>query len=103
MAFDDEALLQALASGQVSHAVLDVFRTEPLPVEHPFWSLENVTVTPHIASETRPVSASESIAENIWRGENGQDFLHLVIVDDCSNWWWLFRPSLYLYCLATSI
>ena len=54
---DDEALLSALDSGQIAHATLDVFRTEPLPAAHPFWAHPRVTVTPHIASETRPESA----------------------------------------------
>ncbi|MDK3072185.1 glyoxylate/hydroxypyruvate reductase A [Sedimentitalea sp. JM2-8] len=75
---DDAALLAALDSGQVSHATLDVFRTEPLPADHPFWAHPRVTVTPHIASATRESSASEVIAENIWRGETGAPFLHLV-------------------------
>ena len=60
---DDDALLQALDSGQVGHATLDVFRTEPLPPEHPYWAHPRVTVTPHIASETRPISAARVIAE----------------------------------------
>ena len=38
----------------------------------------NVTVTPHIASETRPVTAAQVICENIRRGEAGEPFLHLV-------------------------
>lgn len=75
---DDDALLDALNSGQVGHATLDVFRVEPLPPEHPYWSHPNVTVTPHIASETRPVTAAQVICENIVRGEAGQPFLHLV-------------------------
>ncbi|KPQ15634.1 MAG: bifunctional glyoxylate/hydroxypyruvate reductase GhrA [Rhodobacteraceae bacterium HLUCCO18] len=75
---DDDALLQALDSGQVGHATLDVFRTEPLPPEHPYWAHPRVTVTPHIASETRPISAARVIAENIRRGEAGEPFLHLV-------------------------
>lgn len=75
---DDAALLGALDSGQIGHATLDVFRTEPLPPDHPYWAHPNVTVTPHIASETRPETASEVIAENIRRGEAGQPFLHLV-------------------------
>ncbi len=75
---DDEALLDALNSGQIGHATLDVFRVEPLPKDHPYWSHPNVTVTPHIASETRAASASRVIAENIRRGENGEPFLHLV-------------------------
>lgn len=75
---DDDALLAALDAGRVAHATLDVFRTEPLPPEHPYWSHPRVTVTPHIASETRPDSASEVIAENIRRSETGEMLLHLV-------------------------
>ncbi|GAA5077111.1 glyoxylate/hydroxypyruvate reductase A [Roseibacterium beibuensis] len=75
---DDDALLAALDSGQIGHATLDVFRTEPLPPAHPFWAHPSVTVTPHIASETRPGSASRVIVENIRRGEDGLPFLHLV-------------------------
>lgn len=75
---DDDALLGALDSGQIAHATLDVFRVEPLPVEHPYWAHPSVTVTPHIASETRVKTASQVIAENIRRGEAGEPFLHLV-------------------------
>ena len=75
---DDEALLKALNSGQVGHATLDVFRTEPLPSAHPYWGHPKVTVTPHIASETRPASAAQVICENIRRGEADESFLHLV-------------------------
>ena len=75
---DDDALLAALDRGAVAHATLDVFRTEPLPPDHPFWAHPKVTVTPHKASETRPESAARVIAENIRRGEAGEPFLHLV-------------------------
>lgn len=75
---DDAALLAALDSGRVAHATLDVFRTEPLPRDHPFWAHPRVTVTPHVASQTRPASAARVIAENIRRGEAGEPFLHLV-------------------------
>lgn len=75
---DDTALLAALDTGQIGHATLDVFRVEPLPPDHPFWAHPRVTVTPHIASETRPASAARVIAENIRRGEAGEPFLHLV-------------------------
>ena len=75
---DDAALLSALDTGQVGHATLDVFRVEPLPADHAYWTHPKVTVTPHIASETRPDTASEVIAENIRRGEAGEPFLHLV-------------------------
>lgn len=75
---DDKALLAALDAGRLAHATLDVFREEPLPPDHPFWSHAKVTVTPHIASATRPESAAKVIAENIRRGEAGAPFLHLV-------------------------
>ncbi|MBS0125244.1 2-hydroxyacid dehydrogenase [Thetidibacter halocola] len=75
---DDDALLAALDSGQVAHATLDVFRIEPLPKDHPFWAHPRVTVTPHIASETRPPSAARVVAENVRRGERGLPFLHVV-------------------------
>lgn len=75
---DETALLAALDDGRLSHATLDTFRVEPLPQDHPFWSHPKVTVTPHIASETRPDSAARVIAENIRRGEAGAPFLHLV-------------------------
>ena len=75
---DDDALLEALGTGQIGHATLDVFRTEPLPADHPYWTAPNVTVTPHIASETRPAYSAQSVAENIRRGEAGAPFLYLV-------------------------
>ncbi len=75
---EDDALLAALDNGQIGHATLDVFRVEPLPLEHPYWAHPNVTVTPHIASETRASWSAKTIAENIRRGESGQPFLHLV-------------------------
>ena len=75
---DDDALLEALASGQIGHATLDTFRIEPLPQDHPYWTLPNVTVTPHVASETRAAYSAKTIAENIKRGETGAPFLHLV-------------------------
>ncbi len=75
---DDDALLAALDAGHIGHATLDVFRTEPLPPDHPYWTHPRVTVTPHIAADTRPTSASRVIAENIRRGEAGEPFMHLV-------------------------
>lgn len=75
---DDDALLAALNAGHVGQATLDVFRVEPLPKDHPYWTHPRVTVTPHIAADTRPSTSSRVIAENIRRGEAGEPFLHLV-------------------------
>ncbi|WP_078549826.1 D-2-hydroxyacid dehydrogenase [Litchfieldia alkalitelluris] len=49
----DEVLVKVMEQGKIHHAVLDVFETEPLPENHPLWSMENVTVTPHISSITK--------------------------------------------------
>lgn len=75
---DDDALLAALDNDHISHATLDVFAQEPLPANHPYWAHPHVTVTPHIASTTRPDTASKVIAAQILRGEQGQAFLHQV-------------------------
>ncbi|NYS24361.1 glyoxylate/hydroxypyruvate reductase A [Rhodobacteraceae bacterium 2376] len=75
---DDTALLEALEHGQLAHATLDVFRTEPLPADHPYRTHPRVTVTPHIAAATRPETAAQVISDNIRRGESGQPFAHLV-------------------------
>lgn len=75
---DDDALIAALNAGQIAHATLDVFRIEPLPQDHPFWAHPQVTVTPHIAAETRAITASETIVENIRRGEADEPFINLV-------------------------
>lgn len=75
---DDAALLDALGTGQIGHATLDVFRSEPLPPGHPYWAHPHVTVTPHIAAETRPETAARVVAENIRRCEAGEPLLYLV-------------------------
>ncbi len=75
---NDDALLAALASGQVRHATLDVFREEPLPEAHSYWRHPNVTVTPHIAAVTRARTACQAIAEQIRRDLAGQALCHIV-------------------------
>jgi len=75
---DDEALLASLNARHIAHATLDVFAKEPLPQDHPYWAHPSVTVTPHIASETRPKSAAEVVAENVRRGESAEPFLFEV-------------------------
>ena len=74
----EDDLIAALDAGQLSHAVLDVFETEPLERKHPFWSHPQITVTPHVAAITDPVSASAVIAANIARFRAGQPVEGLV-------------------------
>ncbi|HWB48656.1 MAG TPA: glyoxylate/hydroxypyruvate reductase A [Stellaceae bacterium] len=71
-------LLAALASGQISAAVLDVFREEPLPASHPFWRHPRIVVTPHVAAETHPPTATAIIARAIADFEAGRPVAHLI-------------------------
>jgi len=66
----DDDLLEALGSGQLSHATLDVFHVEPLPSEHAFWSHPSITVTPHIASLIDAPTGSRIVSANIERFEH---------------------------------
>ncbi len=67
----DEDLLALLDSGHLAGAVLDVFRTEPLPAGHPFWHHPKVTVTPHLSGPTPREPAARQIAEAIAALEGG--------------------------------
>lgn len=71
----DEDLLEALDSGQLSAATLDVHREEPLPPGHGFWSHPGITIYPHAAAWTLPESAAPVIAENIQRAREGRGLL----------------------------
>jgi glyoxylate/hydroxypyruvate reductase A len=68
---DEDALLHALDSGRVAAAYLDVFRQEPLPPAHPFWTHANVHVTPHVAALTDIEAACDQVASKIRALESG--------------------------------
>ena len=74
----DADLLAALASGQIGHAVLDVFHAEPLAPGHPFWAHPQVTVLPHVAAQTDERSAAAVVAANIAALAGGAPLSHLV-------------------------
>ena len=66
---DEEALIKALEQGQIAGAALDVFNQEPLPEDHPFWTMEKVLITPHLGGfyDTYPAYALPVVEENLRR------------------------------------
>jgi glyoxylate/hydroxypyruvate reductase len=71
-------LLAALDSGHIRHAVLDVFRQEPLPAEHRFWQHPAVTVTPHNAAVAEARSSAPQVIDNLMRLRDGRPFINVV-------------------------
>jgi glyoxylate/hydroxypyruvate reductase A len=69
---DQAALTAALRSGQIAQATLDVFEREPLPPGDPLWRMDNVLITPHLASVAIPASAAQQVADNIQRAARGE-------------------------------
>jgi len=74
-------LLAAIDAGQLSGACLDVFQTEPLPSDHPFWVHPAITVTPHIASLTNPAAVIPQIVENYRRVQAGEQVLFQIDIE----------------------
>ncbi|MCA1365051.1 glyoxylate/hydroxypyruvate reductase A [Bradyrhizobium sp. IC3069] len=75
---DQGALIEALDSGHLAAAMLDVTDPEPLPDGHLLWSHPKVIITPHIASVTQPHTAAQSVIENIRRHRAGRNPIGLV-------------------------
>ncbi|MBT2644067.1 D-2-hydroxyacid dehydrogenase [Bacillus sp. ISL-41] len=80
----DEVLTAALQENKIAHAYLDVFYEEPLKESHPFWTMENVTVTPHISSLTKNYlpRSFEIFKHNLHTYiKNGSDYLNVIDMD----------------------
>jgi len=75
---DEPALLDALKTRRIGGAVLDVFPTEPLPREHPLWSLDNAVVTPHISGPSTPPEITPVFNDNLARWLAGRPLRHVV-------------------------
>ena len=71
---DQEALIRALESKSIAGAALDVFRTEPLPENHPLWRMDNVIITPHVGgmSDIYADQALPILEENLGRFLEGE-------------------------------
>ncbi|MEE8444647.1 MAG: glyoxylate/hydroxypyruvate reductase A [Alphaproteobacteria bacterium] len=74
----DADLIAALDSGRLAGATLDVFHTEPLPADHPFWAHKKIRVTPHNAGHPNPDNAAGQVIENLRRVRKGLDVLNRV-------------------------
>ena len=74
----DADLLALLEEGHLAGAALDVFRTEPLPAEHPFWNHPKVTVTPHTSARTLRDESIAQIARKIGALERGEPIAGVV-------------------------
>lgn len=72
----EEDLIKSLDSGHLTGAFLDVFRQEPLPTEHPFWTHPKIHVTPHIASVTNAATAAPQILDNYQRMMAGKPLVN---------------------------
>ena len=75
----ESELLDALESGQIAGAMLDVFNEEPLPASSPLWTHPDVVITPHVAGVTIAAEAEAQVVANIRRMEQGE--LPIGIVD----------------------
>jgi len=74
----ERVLLRALKERWIAGAILDVFETEPLAPDHPFWGLENVVITPHIAGPSIPEEIAPIFNDNLRRYLSGKKLRHLV-------------------------
>ena len=74
----DADLIALLDQGHLAGATLDVFRTEPLPAEHPFWQHPKITLTPHISARTLRDESIAQIAGKIAALERGETVVGVV-------------------------
>ena len=77
---DEEALLQALQTGQIAGAAMDVFETEPLPADNPLWKLPSLIISPHVAGNSADYNekSAQLFVENLKRYLARKDLLNLV-------------------------
>ncbi|WP_166646466.1 2-hydroxyacid dehydrogenase [Zavarzinia compransoris] len=74
----EDDLIAAIDAGRIAGATLDVFSTEPLPVEHPIYSRPEILATPHVAGAIAPETAARTVIENFDRALRGDPLLNAV-------------------------
>ncbi|PMJ96705.1 D-2-hydroxyacid dehydrogenase [Vibrio sp. 10N.261.55.A7] len=77
-AVNEHDLREAITEGKIAHAFLDVFVNEPLTPEHPFWDIEKITVTPHIAASSFPDQVIDQFKDNYLRWRDGFKLINRV-------------------------
>lgn len=77
---EETALMEALSSGRLRGAALDVFQTEPLPADHPLWGFGNVVISPHCSSvhDGWEAEALRLFARNLTRYRRGEPLTNIV-------------------------
>jgi glyoxylate/hydroxypyruvate reductase A len=78
---DEQDLLRAIDRGRVGHATLDVFGSEPLPQDHPFWANPHVTMTPHVCGPLVPADVVPHFVSNHAAFVAGKPLRHVVDLD----------------------
>ncbi|HYM95717.1 MAG TPA: D-2-hydroxyacid dehydrogenase [Candidatus Sulfotelmatobacter sp.] len=77
---DEQALVEALEAGRIAGAALDVFKTEPLPADHPLWRMPNVIISPHMSVDVPEANQSliDLFLQNLDRFQRGAPLLNVV-------------------------
>lgn len=75
---DEDALIAALRDKRIGGAVLDVFNREPLPADHPLWTLDNVVITPHVSGPSTPGEINPIFSDNLRRYLAGRPLKYVV-------------------------
>jgi phosphoglycerate dehydrogenase-like enzyme len=73
-------LVEALRTGVIAGAALDVYEVEPLPKDHPLWDFPNAILTPHTAGYSPAIARRhrETLVENVGRFARGEPLLNVV-------------------------
>jgi glyoxylate/hydroxypyruvate reductase len=78
---DETAMIEALDRGQLSHVTADVFATEPLPRDHPFWSDPRITMTPHLSGPLIPEDVVPHFVDNFRAFRDGRPLRNAVALE----------------------
>lgn len=75
---DEQSLLTSLETGQVAHAILDVFSVEPLPQTHTFWQHPAITITPHCSALSNVDTVTRQLCDNYLRLKANQPLMNTI-------------------------